>query len=73
MPSVTITLTDTPAGGIAVHSDFKPAIGTPCSAAQSAALDAINRINRDWNTAHLIGQADAVPTRDRCFAAGQTQ
>ncbi len=41
MPQVTITLSDTPDGGVAVHSDFKPAIGAPCSAAQAAALDII--------------------------------
>ena len=55
MPSVTITLTDTPSGGVAVHTDFKPAIGTPCSLAQSAALDIISR------TRHHYGLA-AVPT-----------
>ena len=48
MPSVTITLTDTPTGGVAVHTDFKPAIGAPCSAAQSAALEIISRTKRDW-------------------------
>lgn len=48
MPTVTITLTDTPAGGVAVHTEFKPAIGAPCSAAQSAALDIISRTKRDW-------------------------
>lgn len=43
MPQVTLTLTDTPTGGVSVHTDFKPAIGAPCSAAQAAALDIIAR------------------------------
>ena len=48
MPSVTITLSDTPAGGVAIHTDFKPAIGSPCSPAQAAVLDIISRTKRDW-------------------------
>lgn len=48
MASVTLILTDTPTGGVAVSHDFKPAIGAPCSPAQSAALDIISRTQRDW-------------------------
>lgn len=48
MPQVTITLSDTPDGGVAVHSDFKPAIGAPCSAAQAAALDIIARTRKHY-------------------------
>ncbi|MDP3650913.1 MAG: AAA family ATPase [Rhodoferax sp.] len=48
MASITITLTDTPTGVVAIHTDFRPAIGAPCSPAQAAALEFINRINRDW-------------------------
>ncbi len=47
MPSVTITLTDTP-NGVACHSSFKPAVGNPCSPAQSYALEIINRTHRQW-------------------------
>lgn len=43
MPSVTITLIDTPTGGVAIKTDFAPAVGQRCSAAQAAALDIINR------------------------------
>jgi hypothetical protein len=53
MPSVTITLTDTPTGGVAIHSDFKPAVGNPCSQAQSAALDIISRTRRHYGLADL--------------------
>jgi hypothetical protein len=52
MSEVIITLTDTPSGGVAIHTNFKPAIGAPCSNAQSAALDILSRTKRDWG---LIG------------------
>ena len=48
MPEVVITLQDTPNGGVAIHTNFRPAIGSPCSNAQSAALDIIARTKRDW-------------------------
>ena len=59
MPSITITLTDTPNGGVAVHSDFKPAVGNPCSAAQSAALDILSRTRKEFG----IGPPKAVASR----------
>lgn len=49
MPVVTITLEDTPTGGVSIHTTFKPAIGAPCSRAQSAALDIMRRANKEWN------------------------
>ena len=58
MPSITITLTDTPAGGVAIHTDFKPAIGSPCSPAQSAVLDIMARTKRDWGMIHTGGKAE---------------
>jgi hypothetical protein len=61
MPQVTITLTDTPEGGVAVQSDFKPAIGAPCSAAQAAALDIFSRTRKHYGL-------DAKPTADQAFA-----
>lgn len=48
MPSVTIILSDTPAGGISIRSDYQPAIGHPCSLAQSAALDIIRRTCKEF-------------------------
>jgi hypothetical protein len=48
MADVTITLTDTPSGGVSIHTDFKPAIGAPCTPAQSAALDMMRRTQREW-------------------------
>ena len=48
MPTVHLTLTDTPTGGVAVHSDFQPAVGKACSPAQAAALEIFNRTRRDW-------------------------
>ncbi len=62
MSEVIITLTDTPSGGVAIHTNFKPAIGAPCSNAQSAALDIISRTKRDWgligNKAPLLAEVD---------------
>lgn len=48
MPSVTLTLTDTPTGGVAIHTEFRPPIGAPCSPAQAAALDIINKTKHAW-------------------------
>lgn len=48
MPSVTITLTDTPTGGVAVHSNYLPAVGKTTSLAQAAAQDIINRTCREY-------------------------
>ena len=48
MPTVTITLSDTPTGGIALKTDFTPAVGKPCSAAQAAALDIIRRTAKEY-------------------------
>ncbi len=63
MPSVTITLTDTPTGGVAIHSEFKPSIGAPCSPAQSAALDIINRTTRDWDLSAASTKVEAAAQR----------
>jgi len=48
MAIVTFTLEDTPAGGVSVRTDFKPAIGRPCTLAQSAALEILSRTRRDY-------------------------
>jgi len=50
MASVTITITDTPAKGVSVHSDFAPAVGAPLTLAQSAGLDIYIRATRQWGT-----------------------
>ena len=48
MPRVVITLEDTPAGGVSLHSSFTPAAGSPCSMAQAAALDIIRRTSKEY-------------------------
>ena len=58
MPSITITVSDTPTGAVAVHTDFKPAIGAPCSPAQAAVLDIIRRTTRDYG----LPTANTAPT-----------
>ena len=78
MPRVTIILTDTPAGGVAVWSDHVPAAGAPASRAQTAAMDIVNRTCREYglpnpfvtvsrdNMIHDGVDIDAVhSTRDR--------
>lgn len=75
MASVTITLEDTPTGGVSVHSDFKPAIGKPCSQAQATALDIINRTRKHYGLADvpMVGvDTDAVHrSRDNAVEAGK--
>lgn len=56
MPSITLILTDTPAGGVSVATSFRPAISHPCSPAQSYALDILARTRKDWG---LPALADA--------------
>ena len=56
MPSITLTLTDTPNGAVSIHSTFKPAVGLPCSPAQGAALEIIARTHKQWGV-HI----DAAP------------
>lgn len=48
MAEVIIKLIDTPVGGIAIHTEYKPAIGALCSLAQAAALDIIRRTEREY-------------------------
>jgi len=58
MPSITITLTDTPTGEVAVRTDFHPAVGSPCSPAQAAALEVISRTRREYGLSALPGVID---------------
>ena len=51
MPTITITLSDTPSGGVSVHSTFAPAVGASCSLAQQAALEMINRTRHAYGIA----------------------
>ena len=75
MAEVTITLTDTPAGGVGIHSSFRPAVGAPCTNAQAAALDIIARPKLDLGfKAPLLAEVDidAVHrTRDRVVPPAQ--
>jgi hypothetical protein len=60
MPQVVITLTDTPAGGVSVHTDFKPAIGARCTLAQSAALDIVSRTRKHYGLQDPLPVAPGV-------------
>jgi hypothetical protein len=59
MPSITLTLTDTPNGAVSVHSNFKPAVGNPCSPAQAYALEIINRTHKQWGV-HIDAKPGGV-------------
>lgn len=48
MANITMTLTDTPDGGVSIHSSFRPAVGNPCTPAQGYALEIINRTHKQW-------------------------
>lgn len=63
MASVTLTLTDTPTGAVSVHTEFKPAIGAPCSPAQAAAMDIISRTRKDYGL-DVPGLKDRRVTRE---------
>lgn len=60
MPSVTITITDTPEGGVAVHSNYVPALGSKTSPAQSAAQDIINRTCREYGLSNPTAKISAA-------------
>lgn len=53
MATVHMTFTDTPTGGVEVHSDFQPSRGSPCTKAQAAALEIFNRTRKDWGMASI--------------------
>lgn len=48
MPKVTITISDTPEGGINISSDHQPGIGQRCTPAQQAALEIVTRTRKQW-------------------------
>lgn len=70
MPTITLTLSDTPEGQVAIHSSFKPTVGQPCSQAQGFALEIVARTHRQWGLpkAAMAGvDVDAVHrTREFC-------
>jgi hypothetical protein len=48
MPTVHLTLTDMPNSSVQVDSDYTPARGEPCSLAQQAALEIIQRTRKAY-------------------------
>ena len=58
MPTVTLTLTDTPHGGVAIHSTYIPAVGNPCSPAQDAALEILKRTHKEWGVNPAMAGVD---------------
>lgn len=67
MPSITLILTDTPAGGVSLASSFRPAISHPCSPAQAYALDIMTRACKDLG---LPDQPAPNPCYPHLYLAG---
>jgi hypothetical protein len=59
MASITLTITDTEGGSVAIHSSFKPAIGLRITPAQAHALDLISRTHKQWGQPE--GASPATP------------
>jgi hypothetical protein len=57
MAEVTITLRDTPNGGVSIHSSFTPRAGNPCTPAQAQALDLHRLTLKQWPLGISIAQA----------------
>lgn len=71
MPSITLTLTDTPNGAVSIHSSFRPAVGAPCSPPQAAALEMISRTHREWGMQPDTAPGGIVMTELGCLLAGR--
>lgn len=69
MASVTLTLTDTPDGRVAVHSSFKPHVGKGCTPAQSTALEILARTRKDWGVEPQSWERTTAETPERLCAA----
>ncbi len=62
MATITLILNDTPAGGVSVRSDFRPAMGHPVTPAQAQALDLIASTHSrpsTMSTREIISQKQA--------------
>jgi hypothetical protein len=61
MPTVHMTFTDTPTGGVDVQTDFHPSIGQRCTPAQGVALEIFNRTSKQWGieAVHVRMHAEA--------------
>lgn len=59
MATIHLTLRDTPTGGVALGTDFHPAIGLPLTPAQAYALDILARTKKEWGGGTASTQAAA--------------
>lgn len=65
MAKVTITLRDTPAGGVAVHTVSEPPYSLPATPAQMAAMEMARRTAREWGLPRGDGRKKAQPTEEQ--------
>ena len=70
MPSITLILTDTPAGGVSLASSFRPAISHPCSPAQAYARGIMTRACKDLGLPALPDQPAPNPCYPHLYLAG---
>lgn len=59
MAEITLVLTDSPDGGVAVRTTFTPAIGRPCTPAQARSLDMLRLARHEGDT--VTGDAPELP------------
>lgn len=59
MAEITLVLTDTPAGGVAVRTTYTPAIGQTCTPAQARSLDMLRLARHEGDT--VTGDAPELP------------
>lgn len=59
MATITMTLCDTPNGGVSIHTDFHPAVGSPCTPAQGWAMGILNHTHKEWGV-HIDAKPGGV-------------
>lgn len=67
MADVTLTLRDTPTGGVVVHTTFRPALGQRLTQAQALALDLTTQASHRAEVVHMQVQAPDDTEAARAF------
>jgi hypothetical protein len=77
MAEITLTLRDTPAGGVSIQSSFKPAVGSSCTPAQAQALDLHRLVVKAWPAGAAVPHRLNIKANDpgpgddvKCVACG---
>ena len=69
MADVTLTLRDTPTGGVVVHTTFQPALGQRLTPAQALALDLATQASHRAEVTHMqvVNTADDTEQARQVF------